>query len=142
VAVHHLKSVINVYRRYRSLAPDWSSRRWVELLTLGWNAGHNAVASLAAQMETSGIPIERITVDSVSELARATGRAPYVADPARVSWAKSVASLFLGGGEVPSRGNTLMASMIPGTGQGGTVMLAVALVAAGAVAVFGRKAER
>jgi hypothetical protein len=142
VAVHHLKSVINVYRRYRSLAPDWSSRRWVELLTLGWNAGHNAVAALAAQMEASGIPSERITVESVSELARATGRAPYVADPARVTWAKSVASLFLGGGEAPAPGNGLMASMMPGTEGGGTVVLVLALATAGAVAVFGRKATR
>ena len=142
VAVHHLKSVINVYRRYRSLAPDWSSRRWVELLTLGWNAGHNAVASLAAQMEATGLPPERITVDTVGQLARATGRAQYVADPARVAWAKAVASLFLGGGEVPSSSTPLMASMIPGTGGGGPLMLAFAVVTAGAVAVFGRKGER
>src|SRR4051794_38516140 len=33
VAVSHLGNVINVYRKHRSLAPDWSSRRWIELLT-------------------------------------------------------------------------------------------------------------
>ena len=56
VAVHHLGNVVNAYRRVRSLAPDWTSRRWLELLTLGWNAGHNAIISLASKMESSGIP--------------------------------------------------------------------------------------
>ena len=37
VASQHLAGVINVYKRYRSLQPDWTSRRWLELLPLGWN---------------------------------------------------------------------------------------------------------
>jgi hypothetical protein len=140
VAVHQLGNVVNVYRRYRSLVPDWSSRRWVELLTLGWNAGHNAIATLAAQMEAAGMPPERITVDTVSQLARATGRAQYVADPARVSWAKSVATLFLGGGEVPTTNSPMMASMLPDAGGGGgKVAIVFALITAGAIAVFGRR---
>jgi hypothetical protein len=149
VGAFHLGNVIRVYRRYRSLAPDWSSRRWIELLTLGWNAGHNAIAGLASKMESSGMPPERITVDTVSELARATGRGKYVADPARVGWSKSVATLFLGGGVVPAGGapsgasTPLVASMIPGVGAGGGggLALAFALVTAGAVVVFGKRGE-
>jgi hypothetical protein len=137
VAASHLASVINGYRRLRSLAPDWSSRRWVELLTLGWNAGHNAVIALVARMEASGMPPERITVDTVSELARATGRGKYVADPARVAWAKSVASVFLGGGAVPSRRGPLVASMVP-SGRGGALALAFGALMAGVALVFGR----
>lgn len=138
VAASHLASVMNGYRRLRSLAPDWSNRRWVELLTLGWNAGHNAVIALATKMEASGMPPERITVDTVSELARATGRGKYVADPARVSWAKSVANLFLGGGAVPSSRGPMVASMVP-AGRGGGLALAFGAVMAGVAIVFGRK---
>lgn len=139
-AVHHLTSVINTYRRHRSLAPDWTSRRWVELLTLGWNAGHNAIATLASKMEKGGLPDERITVDTVSQLARASGNGKYVADPARVTWSKSVASLFLGGGAIPSGGAPLTASILPGAG-GGTAALIFTLLTAGAVLAFGRRAE-
>lgn len=132
VAVQHLGNLVNAYRRVRSLAPDWSNRRWLELLTLGWNSGHNAVISLASQLEASGIPPERITADTVSELARATGRAKYVADPARVAWSKSVASMFLGGGVVPQGRSPLIASMIP-DGSGGGLALAFGLAMAGVV---------
>jgi hypothetical protein len=86
------------------------------------------------------MPPERITVDTVSQLARATGRAQYVADPARVSWAKSVATLFLGGGEVPTTNSPIMASMLPDAGGGaGKVAIVFALITAGAIAVFGRR---
>jgi hypothetical protein len=133
VAAHHLTAVIASYARYPALRPDWSSRRWVELLTLGWNAGHNAVIALASKLAASGIPPDRITVDSVSQLARATGTGTYVADPARVSWAKSVASMYLGGGAVPSGRSVgpLVATMLPGSeGAAGPVVLGVALLAA------------
>lgn len=110
VAVQHLASVINVYKRYRSLQPDWTSRRWLELLTLGWNAGHNAVAQIVGRMESTGLPDDRINVDTVSQAAAAIGgSARFVADPARVSWAKSVAATYLGG----SAPRGLYASMVP-----------------------------
>lgn len=139
VAVHHLGDVINVYRRHRSLQPDWTSRRWVELLTLGWNAGHNALARIVARMEASNIPPERITVDSVSQVARGLGAAKYVADPARVAWAKSVASLFDGGGAVPSRGGPLVAGIAGGGGPLALIMLGLA--GAIAFAASGKKGD-
>lgn len=129
VAVDHLKSIVAVYRRYRSLQPDWTSRRWVELLVLGWNAGHNAVARLAAQLEASGLPNDRITVDTVGDLARSSGTAKYVGDAGRISWAKSVASLYLdNGGRIPTGGGrfTVLTAGVPDSGP-------LALVAAVAV---------
>lgn len=149
VAVHHLGSVVNAYRRVNSLKPDWSSRRWLELLTLGWNAGHNAVISLASKMEKAGLPPERITADTVSHLARATGRAKYVAEPGRVVWSKSVADMFLGGGAVPATGTVaaqpVMAAMFPGLpgseSSGGTVALVFGVIAAGLAVVFGRRED-
>ncbi len=99
VAADHLAHVISVFNKHPALKPDWSSRRWVELLTLAWNAGHNALASIAAKLAAHGIPPERITVDAVNQVAPAEGPlARFLADPARARWAKSVAALFLGGG--------------------------------------------
>jgi hypothetical protein len=135
VAAQHLASVIATYSRHPALLPDWSSRRWVELLTIGWNAGHNAVVSLVSKLAASRIPPERITVEAVSQLARATGKGKYVADPKRVAWAKAVATMFLGGGVVPApagpRTGPLVARMGPGGGGvGAAVGLGVALVLA------------
>ena len=140
VAAQHLAGVINVYRRYRSTQPDWKSSRWVELLTLGWNAGHNAIATIVGKMEASGIPPDRITVDSVSQVAAGLGTGKYVADPARVAWSKSVAALYLGGGPAAPKG--LYASMVPGTrGGGGGALFVVALLIAGAIALVAKKGE-
>jgi hypothetical protein len=139
VAVHHLGDVISAYRRHRSLQPDWTSRRWIELLTLGWNAGHNAVARLVARMEASSVPPERVTVDSVSEVARGLGSARYVADPARVSWAKSVAGLFLDGGAVPASGRTLVAQAGGAGGGGPLTFVMLALAGVLGLAVSGRQ---
>ena len=122
VASQHLAGVINVYKKYRSLQPDWNSRRWLELLTLGWNAGHNAVASIAARMEATGLPIDRINVDTVSQAAAAIGgKAKYVGDAARVAWSKSVAGKFLGG-TVPA----LVAKVAENPGTSATGLLIVA----------------
>lgn len=142
VAVHHLGDVINAYRKLRSLQPDWTSRRWIELVTLGWNAGHNAVARIVASMEASNVPPERITVDAVSQVARGTGTAKYVADPARVSWAKSVADLFLGGGAVPASGRTLVAQTGVAGGGGPVALVLVALAGVLGLAVSGKQGQR
>jgi hypothetical protein len=129
VAAEHLARVIDVYRSYRSLQPDWSSQRWVELLTLGWNAGHNAVAQIAGRLEAQRIPPERITVDTVSQVAATLGgSAVYVGDPARVAWAKSVAAMFLGKG-VPG---AVYASTLPIPGGSGGALALLGLVAVGA----------
>jgi hypothetical protein len=142
VAVHHLGDVINAYRKLRSLQPGWTSRRWIELVTLGWNAGHNAVARIVASMEASNVPPERITADSVSQVARGTGTAKYVADPARVTWARSVADLFLGGGAVPAGGRTLVAQADVAGGGGPIVLVLVALAGVLGVAVSGKQGPR
>lgn len=143
VAVHHLGHVISTYAQVRSLAPDWTSRRWLELLTLGWNAGHNAIIGLAKQMEAAGLPPERITIDAASQLARATGKAKYVAEPDRVAWSKTVATMFLGGGIIPTGKSRLrqLAAMLPTipAAQGGSIAVAFALAAAGAALILRKK---
>jgi hypothetical protein len=94
VAAQHLASVVSGYSRYRTLQPDWTSRRWLELLTLGWNAGHNAIAQIVGRMEANGLPIDRINVDTVSQAATSMGAsARFVADPKRVAWAKSLTAV-------------------------------------------------
>lgn len=94
VAADHLKAVVRSYRRFKSLTPDWSSRRWVELLTLGWNAGDGAITTVAQQLDAAGRPV---TVDTVSQAAAAAPSAltRYIAEPGRVQWSKQVADLYL-----------------------------------------------
>jgi hypothetical protein len=143
VAVFHLGHVVDAYSRVRSLAPNWGNQRWLELLTLGWNAGHNAIIGLATQMEKAGLAPERITVDSASQLARATGKAKYVAEPDRVAWSKTVATMFLGGGVIPTGRSRIrqLADMLPAlpASRGGGIALAFALAAAGTVLVLRKK---
>lgn len=140
VAAHHLSTVLQAYRRVRALAPDWTSRRWLELLTLGWNAGHNAIIGVASKMEKAGFPPERINVDTVSQVARSTGQGKYIADPGRVAWSKSVAGMFLGGGAVPARPQAVLASMLPST-AGGSLAIIGAVVVAGTAIAFGTKGQ-
>jgi hypothetical protein len=122
VASQHLASIINGYKKLRSLKPDWTNRRWLELLILGWNAGHNAVASIVSRMESSGIPDERINVDTVSQAAATIGgKAKYVGDSGRVAWAKSVASKYLGGGV-----KALVATVTKHPGMSATGFLVIA----------------
>lgn len=140
VASQHLAGVINVYKKYRSLQPDWTSRRWLELLTLGWNAGHNAIANIAKRMEAAGLPNERINIDTVRQAAEAVGgSSKYVADPARVSWSKSVASMFLGGASPRGLARTVVESAESTVGK--TILVVTGLVLV-ALEIVRRRRER
>ena len=141
VASQHLAGVINVYKRYRSLQPDWTSRRWLELLTLGWNAGHTAIASIVERMESAGFPNERINIDTVRQAAEAVGgSSKYVADPGRVSWSKSVASMFLGGASPRALSRTVVESVESSLGK--TILVVTGLVLVGLEIVRRRKERK
>lgn len=133
VAVRHLGNVIKVYGSVASLKPDWTSRRFIELLTLGWNAGHNAVVRLVKSLEAQGIPQERVTVDTVGQLASKL-RVPYVSEPARLAWAKAVATSALS--PLPGTGNVATAPQGPATLRAAArpLLLAAAVVGTGIVA--------
>jgi hypothetical protein len=94
VAVFHLKRIIAHWKDSPALAADFGQRRFVELLTLGWNAGPNAVLRLAHRLAAIPLPVARITIDAVHEAARAVAPESFVARPERVAWAKRVAATY------------------------------------------------
>jgi hypothetical protein len=108
IAVDHLQRILATYAPHPALKADWASRRFVELLVFGWNAGHNGVVRIVGRMEATGLPPDRITIDTVSQLA-APGT--HLASPKNVGYAKAVARTYFGetvtgggGGPVASGG--------------------------------------
>lgn len=94
IAEDHIKQIMALYKKRPSLKPNWRDRRVVELIVLGWNAGHGGVHNLARDLEAGGAAPPQVTVSSVSQLA-AQRNVPYISDPNRVGWARQVASTYL-----------------------------------------------
>ncbi len=104
-----LNRIVQVYAHHPTLQPDWLSRRFAELVVLGWNAGYSdrgGVGLVVSELEAGGAAPDGVTVDTV---ARAAADLPqgsrFVARADRVAWAKAVADLYLG-----SRRNPVVAS--------------------------------
>lgn len=79
-----------------NLQADWRNPRFVELLTIGWNAGFSeagGVGRVARYLEQLGAT--DITMDLVSAHAKLAGATKHLSNPAKVAWCKSVASLYL-----------------------------------------------
>ena len=94
-----LRLIISSYRknhpRVPNLQPDWSNPRFVELLTLGWNAGFSEAGGLgcvARHLEQFGAL--DITIDQVSAYAKLAGATKHLSNPAKVAWCKSVVALY------------------------------------------------
>jgi hypothetical protein len=121
IAVDHIHRIVEVYSTIPALAPDWASRRWLELLTLGWNAGHSAVAKVVRQMKQAGVAPERTTIDTVLAAAVAMQYRGYLADEKHVHFARRVVAAYLGGG-----GSAEVRGVASGTSNTGT---AVAILA-------------
>lgn len=78
-----------------NLQADWSSLRFVELLTFGWNAGFSeagGVGRVARYLEHHGTT--DLTIDRVSQAATAAGASKHLSNAAKVQWSKSVAALY------------------------------------------------
>ncbi|MBL9012630.1 MAG: transglycosylase SLT domain-containing protein [Myxococcales bacterium] len=94
-----LRLIIESYRknhpRIRTLQPDWNNPRYVELLTLGWNAGFSeagGVGRVARYLEQLGaVDIE---IDQVAAHARLAGASKHLNNPAKVAWCKGVVALY------------------------------------------------
>jgi soluble lytic murein transglycosylase-like protein len=95
-----LNRIVEVYAHHPTLHADWSSRRFPELVALGWNAGYSergGVALAVAELEASGARPDEVTVDRVAETAAGLRKASrFVSQPDRVAYAKAVADLYLG----------------------------------------------
>lgn len=94
-----LRLIVESYRknhpRIVALQADWSSVRFVELLTFGWNAGFSeagGVGRVARYLENLGA--SDISIDQVSDHARLAGASKHLSNPAKVRWCKGVAALY------------------------------------------------
>ena len=125
VAVDHIGRILAVYAEHPSLKTDWTSRRFVELLVFGWNAGHNGVAWLAGKLEARrGISPDRITVDTVRQLAGQISNSPYLSSGSRVVWAKAVTRTYFGDEPLPG-GPSLVSMAATGAFVLGLISLGV-----------------
>jgi hypothetical protein len=125
IAVEHLHRILDLYSTIPALHPaDWTDRRWVELLTLGWNAGPNGVARVVQEMSRAGVPPERTTVDTVHTAALAMGNRGHLKDEKHVRFARKIAARFLGDPEP-----------VPGVSGGGAGAAVAFLAPIGALAL-------
>lgn len=101
VGLDTLNRIVDAYRNNHrdTLYPDWKSKRFLELLTLGWNAGYSRVAGVqyvVAEMEKAGLPFGAITVDTVHEQAKRLPKATrHLRNEAKIRYAHAVASTAL-----------------------------------------------
>lgn len=94
-----LRLIIASYRKHHpriaSLQADWNNPRFVELLTLGWNAGYSEAGGLgrvARYLEQLGA--RDIDVDLVAAHAKLAGATKHLSNPAKLRWSKGVAALY------------------------------------------------
>ena len=128
-----LNRIVQVYGHHPTMRPDWGSRRYAELVALGWNAGysdHGGVGLAATELEAAGAKPDDVTVDSVARVAASLPQASrFVSRPDRIAYAKAVADLYLG-----SRKATVVAGRPGAVGP-----VVVAALGALGLAHFGRK---
>lgn len=119
IAMDLLQRIVKAYAKHPALQTDWNSRRWVELLTYGWNAGYSeqaGVGYVVGKMERAGIPTADITARSVYAVAledRIASR--HLKNPAKVAYAAKVAGAYLAalGSQAAGGGPGLAALLVP-----------------------------
>ena len=128
-----LNRIVQTYGRHPTLKPDWSSRRYPELVALGWNAGYSdraGVGLAVSELEAAGARPEDVTVDSVARVAGGLPKASrFVSLSERVAYAKAVADLYLGSKRAP---------VVAGR-SGATGPVVIAVLGALGLAHFGRR---
>ncbi|MCE9575699.1 MAG: lytic transglycosylase domain-containing protein [Deltaproteobacteria bacterium] len=99
VATSALRRIIDSYQRNHpaiaNLREDWTNLRFVELVTLGWNAGWSERAGLgrvARYLERNGRPA--ITVEAIVANARAAGVSPHLSDRRKLAFANAVTATY------------------------------------------------
>jgi hypothetical protein len=128
-----LNRIVQVYRKHPTLSPDWTSRRYAELVALGWNAGYSnasGVGLAVTELEAAGATPDDVTVDTVARVAAALPNAsPFVSRPERVAYAKAIADLYLGSKRAP----------VVAARGGGAGPVVIAFLGALGLAHFGRR---
>jgi hypothetical protein len=103
IAVDTLQTIIASYRKNHpdvpNLREDWTNRSFVELLTLGWNAGFSeasGVGKVVKSLKTRGQTA--ITADVIHKMAASAGATRWLWEPpiaaAKLAWSKGVARRY------------------------------------------------
>ncbi len=104
IAVRTLHRIMKSYEKNHPEsigAPDWSSPRYLGLLTLGWNAGYSeasGVGYVVSAMEKAGVPKDKITATNVrlaADKLKTAGK--HLREKDRVDWVRRLVMAFLGG---------------------------------------------
>lgn len=96
IGIGLLTRIVKGYQKnHKSLATDWRDPRFVALVVQGFNAGYSetgGVGFVVGKMESSGLPKEKIAVDTVAQAAKKLGASRFLSMPDRMAYAKKVAS--------------------------------------------------
>jgi hypothetical protein len=103
IAADTLQTIIASYRKnhpdIRNLREDWKNQAFVELLTLGWNAGFSeaaGVGKVAKYLKARGQTA--ITADVIHKTAASAGATRWLWEPpiaaAKLAWSKGVARRY------------------------------------------------
>jgi hypothetical protein len=103
IATDILQTIITSYRKNHpdvaNLQEDWNNRAFVELVTLGWNAGYSeasGVGKVVNHLKKRGQ--KTITVDDIHKLAPSAGASRWLWEPpiaaAKLAWSKGVARRY------------------------------------------------
>jgi hypothetical protein len=88
IGVSLIRRIVQSYKKNhpKTLSPNWDDRRYVELLTMGFNAGYSeggGVGRLVGLMEKDGMAPEAITADAVVAKAKSDDLPPNLTKSAR-----------------------------------------------------------
>lgn len=103
IAADLLNRIVTAYANYLpdTLSPDWTSPRYVTLVTLGWNAGYSRAAGvqfIAKKLREEGVPPGEITAQRViaaSKRVGANNKWSKYDMAAKLAWAKRITNTYL-----------------------------------------------
>ena len=100
IASDVLTRIIDGYARFHGDAPnlqvDWSNPLFIELLTLGWNAGFSergGVGRVASHLSRRGFV--DFTLDDIVATAKQAGASPNLSNPHKARFARLVTTQYL-----------------------------------------------
>lgn len=103
VAADILRAIVGSYRRNHGDVPnlieDWGNPRFVELLTLGWNAGFSELAGVGRvvrylMVQPQASRPAAVTVDVIAANARTYDASAHLSNPRKLAFAKRVAATY------------------------------------------------
>jgi hypothetical protein len=121
IAIDTLKTIVGSYRKNHpdvpNLQEDWNNRAFVELLTLGWNAGFSeasGVGKVVSHLKKRGQ--KTITVDDIHKMAPSAGATRWLWEPpiaaAKLAWSKGVVRRYFAERERDTDAARRLAAMI------------------------------